>query len=84
MNRLVNMSNVKTVEQAEKARVDAMNKVAVEKQKIHMAKKNCKEEIAKINNSRRNELISMRRKILFWEIASIATFIAGMIIVHMI
>lgn len=71
---------MKTVEQAEKARVDAMNKVAEEKQKIHMAKKNCKEEIAKINKKANSMILDMKRKMQFWQVISIGSLMIGMLV----
>ena len=57
------MSNVKAVEQAEKAKVDAMNKVAEEKQKTFMAKQNCREEINRINKKTNIKVACMKREL---------------------
>ena len=74
------MSNVKAVEQAEKARTDAMNKVAEEKQKTFMAKKNCREEIDRINKKTNIKVACMKRELKFWQIVSVGTVVMGMLI----
>ena len=78
LSRLVNRSNVKAVEQAEKAKVDAMNKVDEEKQKTFMAKKNCREEIDRINKKTNIKVACMKRELKFWQIVSIGTVVMGM------
>lgn len=80
LSRLVNMSNVKAVEQAEKAKVDAMNKVDEEKQKTFMAKKNCREEIDRINKKTNIKVACMKRELKFWQIVSVGTVVMGMLI----
>ena len=74
------MSNVKAVEQAEKARTDAMNKVAEEKQKTFMAKKNCREEIDRINKKTNIKVANIKREIQFWQIISAGALVMGMLI----
>ena len=73
------MSNVKAVEQAEKAKVDAMNKVAEEKQKTFMAKQNCREEINRINKKTNIKVACMKRELKFWQIVSVGTVVMGML-----
>lgn len=80
LSRLVNRSNVKAVEQAEKAKVDAMNKVDEEKQKTFMAKKNCREEIDRINKKTNIKVVCMKRELKFWQIVSVGTVVMGMLI----
>ena len=80
LSRLVNRSNVKAVEQAEKAKVDAMNKVDEEKQKTFMAKKNCREEIDRINKKTNIKVACMKRELKFWQIVSVGTVVMGMLI----
>lgn len=80
LSRLVNRSNVKAVEQAEKAKVDAMNKVDEEKQKTFMAKKNCREEIDRINKKTNIKVACMKWKLKFWQIVSVGTVVMGMLI----
>ena len=80
LSRLVNRSNVKAVEQAEKAKVDAMNKVDEEKQKTFMAKKNCREEIDRINKKTNIKVACMKRELKFWQIVSVGTAVMGMLI----
>ena len=75
------MSNVKAVEQAEKAKVDAMNKVAEEKQKTFMAKQNCREEINRINKKTNIKVACMKRELKFWQIVSVGTVVMGMLLV---
>ena len=74
------MSNVKAVEQAEKAKVDAMNKVAEEKQKTFMAKQNCREEINRINKKTNIKVACMKRELKFWQIISVGTVVMGMLL----
>mgnify|MGYP007094086304 FL=1 len=74
------MSNVKAVEQAEKAKVDAMNKVAEEKQKTFMAKQNCREEINRINKKTNIKVACMKRERKFWQIVSVGTEVMGMLL----
>ena len=74
------MSNVKAVEQAEKAKVDAMNKVAEEKQKTFMAKQNCREEINRINKKTNILVACMKRERKFWQIVSVGTEVMGMLL----
>ncbi len=74
------MSNVKAVEQAEKAKVDAMNKVAEEKQKTFMAKQNCREEINRINKKTNIKVACMKRELKFWQIVSVGTVVMGMLL----
>ena len=73
------MSNVKAVEQAEKAKVDAMNKVAEEKQQTFMAKQNCREEINRINKKTNIKVACMKRELKFWQIVSEGTVVMGML-----
>ena len=80
LSRLVNRSNVKAVEQAEKAKVDAMNKVDEEKQKTFIAKKNCREEIDRINKKTNIKVACMKRELKFWQIVSVGTVVMGMLI----
>ena len=70
---------MKAVEQAEKAKVDAMNKVDEEKQKTFMAKKNCREEINRINKKTNIKVACMKRKLKFWQIVSVGTVVMGML-----
>ena len=74
------MSNVKAVEQAEKAKVDAMNKVAEEKQQTFMAKQNCREEINRINKKTNIKVACMKRELKFWQIVSVGTVVMGMLL----
>lgn len=74
------MSNVQAVERAEKARIDAMNKVAEEKQKTNMAKKNFKEEIAKITKKANVKVSDLKRQLQFWQVVSIGALIIGIFI----
>lgn len=80
LSRLVNRSNVKAVEQAEKAKVDAMNKVDEEKQKTFMAKKNCREEIDRINKKTNIKVACMKGELKFWQIVSVGTVVMGMLL----
>ena len=71
---------MKAVEQAEKAKVDAMNKVAEEKQKTFMAKQNCREEINRINKKTNIKVACMKRELKFWQIVSVGTVVMGMLL----
>ena len=78
--RLVNMSNVQAVERAEKARIDAMNVAAEEKQNNFMEKKNCREEIDKVNKKANKKIADMKNKIQFWKMVAIGTLAVGILI----
>lgn len=78
--RLVNMSNVQAVERAEKARIDAMNVAAEEKQNNFMEKKNCREKIDKVNKKANKKIADMKNKIQFWKMVAIGTLAVGILI----
>ena len=80
LKRLVDMSNVQAVERVEKERIDAVNVVAKEKKKTFMTKKNCREEIDKVNKKANKKIADMKNKIQFWKMVAIGTLAVGILI----
>ena len=80
LKRLVDMSNVQEVERVEKERIDAVNVVAKEKKKTFMTKKNCREEIDKVNKKANKKIADMKNKIQFWKMVAIGTLAVGILI----
>ena len=61
-------------------RDDALNRVAEERQKTFMAKKNFREDINKINKKTSDKVLDMKNRMQFWQIVSIGTLIVGFLI----